>query len=324
MKIRSVLPALTLVVTLASLATAHAQAFPTKPIQWIVGFPPGGGADFVARAVTRQMSANLGQSIVVENRPGASSIIAAQAVAQAAPDGYTLFGADGGALVLNPALYAKLPYDPVRDFAPVSLIIRAPLLIVVHPSFPAADLKTFIAMAKQQPGKLNYASPGRGTHHHLAMELFKTRVGIDVTDIVYKGAGPAVQDVLSGQVPVGILDSVVTLAHLRAGKLRTLMVFNGARLPQLPDVPSITELGVPDAEVAATVGVVAPKATPREIVARLSAEVARAMSDPDLKKRLSDLGMEPISTTPEQYTAYLEAEARRFQPLIKSLNIRLD
>lgn len=323
-KFRTTTVAVALCAGLAASALSFAQTWPSKPIQWVVGFPPGGGADFVARAVTRQISASIGQNIIVDNRPGASSIIAAQVVAQAAPDGYTVFGADGGALVLNPVLYSKLPYDPVRDFAPVSLLIKAPLLIAVHPSFPAKDIKSFIELARAQPGRLNYASPGRGTHHHLAMETLKARAGIDVADIVYKGAGPAVQEVLAGQVMVGMLDSVVTLSHLRAGKLRALAVFSATRIPQLPDVPTLMELGLLDQEVAATVGVVAPRATPRDVVAKLASEAARAVKHPELNKRLSDLGMEPVGSSPEQFSAYLESEAKLFQPLIRRLNIRLD
>ena len=304
--------------------TSAAQPYPSKPINWVVGFPPGGGADAVARMVTAKMAQNMGQAIVVDNRPGASSIIAAQHVAQAPADGYTLFNAEQGALVYNAALYSKLPYDAARDFTPISIMIRAPLLLVVHPSFPAGDLKTFIDLVKSQPGKFNYASPGKGLAHHLAMEALKLRAGIDIVDVAYKGIGPAVQDVIAGQVPIAVIDTVVALQHVRAGKLRALASFSTTRLGVLPDVPALAELGFPDMEMAPIVSVVAPRQTPRDIVARLAVEVVRAVRDPEVSQKLSGLGLEVIGNTPEQFAAYLEAEARRMLPLIKTLNIRLD
>jgi tripartite-type tricarboxylate transporter receptor subunit TctC len=300
------------------------QPFPSKPISWIVGFPPGGGADGVTRLVSAKVSQNIGQPIVVENRPGASSIIAAQYVAQAAPDGHTVFTAEQGALVFNSALYSKLPYDPARDFAPVSNMIRAPLLLVVNAGFPATDLNSFIEMAKKQPGKLNYGSPGRGLAHHLAMEAFKARAGIDIVDIQYKGIGPVTQDVVAGQIPIGPIDTVVVLPHLRSGKLRALASFSTKRLSVTPDVPSLAELGYPDLDIAPIVGVVVPRNTPREIVSRLASEVQRAVRDPDVSAKLTGLGLEIIADTPEQFAAFLDAEGKRWLPFIRKLNIRLD
>jgi tripartite-type tricarboxylate transporter receptor subunit TctC len=300
------------------------QTFPSRPISWIVGFPPGGGADGVTRLVSAKVSQNIGQPIIVENRPGASSIIAAQYVSQAAPDGHTVFTAEQGALVFNSALYSKLPYDPARDFAPVSNMIRAPLLLVVNAGFPATDLNSLIEMAKKQPGKLNYGSPGRGLAHHLAMEAFKARAGIDIVDIQYKGIGPVTQDVVAGQVPIGPIDTVVVLPHLRSGKLRALASFSTRRLSVTPDVPSLAELGYPDMDIAPIVGVVAPRNTPRDIVNRLSSEVQRAVRDPEVNAKLTGLGLEVIGDTPEQFAAFLESEGKRWLPLIRSLNIRLD
>lgn len=301
-----------------------AQTYPAKAINWVVGFPPGGGADAVTRMVAARMAQNMGQSIVVENRPGASAIIASQYVAQAPADGYTVLSAEQGALVYNTVLFGKLPYDPARDFVAVSNMIRAPLLLVVHPSFPATDLKSFVEMAKRQPGKLNYASPGKGLAHSLAMEIFKQKAGLDIADITYKGLGPATQDVLAGQVPIGVIDTVVALQHVRAGKLRALAAFANNRLTVLPDVPSLAELGYPDMDLAPIVGMVVSSKTPRDIVNRLGQEVAKAVRDPEVNKRLTDLGLEVIGDTPAQFGAFIEDETRRRLPLIRALNIRLD
>lgn len=300
------------------------QAYPSKPINWVVGFPPGGGADGVTRLVAAKMSQSLGQPITVENRPGASSIIAAQYVAQAAPDGYTLFSSEQGALVFNAALYSKLPYDPARDFAPVSNMIRAPLLLVVNAGFPATDLKGLIEMAKKEPGKLNYGSPGRGLAHHLAMEMLKSRAGINIVDVQYKGIAPVTQDVIAGQVPMAAIDTVVVLPHLKSGKLRALASFSTKRLSVTPDVPSLAELGYPDMDIAPIVGVLVPKNTPRDIVARLASEVQRAVRDPEVNGKLAGLGLEVIGDSPEQFAAFLDAEAKRWLPFIRSLNIKLD
>lgn len=305
--------------------TASAQqAFPFKPITWVVGFPPGGGADGVARIVSAKMSQNIGQPIVIENRPGASSMIAAQYVAAAAPDGYTIFGAENGALVYNAALYSKLNYDPAKDFAPVANLITAPLVLVVHPSFPANDFKAFIGAVKKQPGKLNYASPGKGIAHHLAMEMLKARTGIDIVDVSFKGIGPVVQDMLAGQMQVAVIDTVVVTPHVRSGKLRGLASFTTKRLAVLPDVPSTGELGYKDLDFAPIVGLVAPGKTPADIVTKLNAEVVRAIRDPEVSKKLTDLGLEIVANTPQQFAAYHDAEGKRMLPFIKSLNIRLD
>lgn len=318
---RAALAALSLAVPLGALAQAP---FPSKPITWVVGFPPGGGADGVARVVSAKMSQNMGVPFVVENRPGASSIIAAQHVAQAAPDGYTVFGAEQGALVYNAALYSRLPYDPANDFAPISNMIRAPLVLVAHPGFAAKDLKSLVEMAKKQPGKINYASPGKGLAHHLAMEVLKRRAGIDLVDVQYKGIGPATQDVVAGQVPIGVIDTVVVLPHIRSGKLRALATFSEKRLSVLPDVPSLGELGYPEMDIAPIVALVAPKNTPKDIVAKLNAEVVKALRDPSVNGKLTGLGLEVIGDSPEQFGAFLRAEAKRMLPFIRSLNIKLD
>src|SRR5256714_3865782 len=294
-------------VTVGALATPvwAQQPYPSKPVTWVVGFPPGGGADGVTRLFSSKVSQNIGQPIVVENRPGASSIIAAQYVAQAAADGYTIFSAEQGALVFNAALYSKLPYDPQRDFTPVCDMIRAPLVLVVHPSFPATDLKSFIAEVKRQPGKLNFGSPGRGLAHHLAMEALKRRAGLDIVDVQYKGIAPVVQDTIAGQVPIAAIDTVVLLPHLRSGKLRAIAAFADKRLSVLPDVPALGELGYAGLDIAPIVGVVAPRNTPQQIVRQLNSEIVRAVRDPEVSGKLSGLGLELIADTPEQFAAFL-------------------
>ena len=313
-------------ISLAAVATPiwAQQPYPSKPITWVVGFPPGGGADGVTRLVSAKVSQNIGQPIVVENRPGASSIIAAQYVAQAAPDGYTIFSAEQGALVFNAALYSKLPYDPQRDFTPVCDMIRAPLVLVVHPSFPATDLKSFIAEVKRQPGKLNFGSPGRGLAHHLAMEALERRAGLDIVDVQYKGIAPVVQDTISGQIPIAVIDTVVLLPHLKSGKLRAIAAFANKRLAVLPDVPALGELGYEGMDIAPIVGVVAPRNTPPDIIKRLNSEIVRAVRDPEVSGKLSGLGLEIIADTPEQFAAFLQSEASRWPPFIRSLNIKLD
>ena len=298
-------------------------SYPSRPITWVVGFPPGGGADGVTRLVAAKLSQNIGQPIVVENRPGASSIIAAQYVTQAAPDGYTIMSAEQGSLIFNSALYSKLPYDP-KDLAPVSDMIRAPLVLVVNPSFPAKDFKGFIEATKQQPGKFNYGSPGRGLAHNLAMEALKARAGLNIVDVHYKGIAPAAQDLMAGQIAISVIDTVIVLPQLRSGKLRALATFSEKRLSVTPDVPSLAELGYPDMDIAPIVGVAAPRNTPRDIIAKLSAEVQRAVRDPEVSARLTGLGLEIIADTPEQFAAFIDAEGKRWLPFIRKLNIKLD
>jgi len=310
---------------LAAPFTSRAQgSFPSKPISWVVGFPPGGGADGVTRLVAAKVSQNIGQPIVVENRPGASSIIAAQYVAQAPADGYTVFSCEQGSLVFNTALYSKLPYDPVRDFAPVTDMIRAPLLLAVNAGFPANDLASFVEYVRKQPGKLNYGSPGRGLAHQLAMEAFKRRAKLDIVDVQYKGIAPVVQDVIAGQIPMAAIDTVVVLPHLKSGKLRALASFSTQRLAVTPDVPSMAELGYEGLDIAPIVGVAVPRNTPREVITKLNTEIVRALRDPEVSAKLTGLGLEIIGDTPEQFAAFLQAEGSRWLPLIRSLNIKLD
>ena len=297
--------------------------YPSRPINWVVGFPPGGGADGVTRLVAAKLSQNVGQPVLVENRHGASSIVAAQYVANAAPDGYTILTAEQGGLVFNTALYTKLPYDP-KDLTPVSNMIRAPLVLCVNEASPAKDLKGFIELASKQPGKLNYGSPGRGLAHNLAMEAFKARAGLDIVDVHYKGIAPAAQDLIAGQISVSVIDTVIVLPHLKSGKLRALATFSDKRLSVTPDIPSLAELGYTDMDIAPIVGVVAPAKTPKDIIGRLAAEVQRAVRDPEVSAKLTGLGLEIIGDTPQQFAAFLDAEGKRWLPFIRKLGIRLD
>jgi tripartite-type tricarboxylate transporter receptor subunit TctC len=309
---------------LLSFPLAAQQAFPSKPISWVVGFPPGGGADGVTRLVASKLSQNIGQPVVVENRPGASSIIACRYVAEAAPDGYTILSAEQGGLIYNRALYSKLPYDPERDFAPVTNMIRAPVILAVHASFPANDFKAFISELKGSPGKYSYGSPGRGLAHHLAMEALKSRAGLDLVDVQYKGIAPVIQDLTAGQIPIAPIDTVVALPHIRGGKVRALATFSNERLSVTPDVPALGELGYRDLDIAPIVAVVAPRRTPKEVIAKLNTEIVRAVHDPEVSNKLRGLGLEIIADRPEEFQAWLDAEAKRMLPFIRSLNIRLD
>lgn len=301
-----------------------ADDYPHKPIRWIVGYPAGGGSDLVARTLADRLQRSIGQPVVVENKPGATTSIAAQAVAKSEPDGYTIFSPDNGTLVNNPMLFAKLPYDPVQDFAPVTMIVKIPMLLVANPAFPAKDVKAFVDLIKKNPGKYSYASPGKGTPHHLAMELFKFKAGMEILDVPYKGGAPATQDVLSGQVPFMILDVGSATPYLKAGKLKAYAVMAGKRLNSLPDVPAISEFGFTDLDVQAWQGVVVPKQTPKPVIAKLNAELVKAIENPEVQARLRAAGMEPISSTPEQFAAQIKSEAKIWQPFLKTLNIRLD
>lgn len=303
---------------------ATAQTWPDKPLRWVVGYPAGGGSDIVARIIADGLRQVVGQPVVVDNRPGASTAIAAQAVAKSAPDGYTLFSPDNGTMINNPVLFRSLPYDPVADFAPVTMIGRFPLLVVANPQFPASDIRAFIELVKKNPGKFSYASPGKGTPHHLAMELLKSRAGLDVPDVSYRGGAPATQDVLANQVPFMVLDASAAAPHLRAGKLKALAVISGERLGSLPDVPAIAEAGYQDLDVSAWQGVVVPAKTPRAVIDQLNAALVKAIALPETQSRLRETGMLPTSSTPEQYAARLKSEAAFWQPFIRTLGIQLD
>ncbi|MFP5476238.1 MAG: Bug family tripartite tricarboxylate transporter substrate binding protein [Gammaproteobacteria bacterium] len=311
---------------LAPVASAQAQqaAYPSKQMRWLVPYPAGGGSDFLARTIGQQLSAQTGQPVLVENKPGGNTAIAAADVVRSQPDGYTMLSADNGTLVFNPVLYKSLSYNPGKDLAPVTLMGRFPMILVVSPSVTAKDAKEFIAQIKANPQGINYASAGAGSPHHLAMELLKTEAGLKMTHAPYRGAAPALADVAGGQVPAMMVDLAAGAGFIKGGKVRPLAVANATRLPQLPDVPTFAELGFKNVEAAALVGLVVPAATPAETVNALNKQVVAAINAPDVHKKLIDFGVEPVGNTPAQFAELLKGENARWHKLIRDLNITLD
>lgn len=303
---------------------AQAQNWPDQAIRWVVPYPPGGGTDVLARTVAEAMRQSLGQTIVIENKPGASTNIGAQQVATAKPDGYTIMSADNAVLAYNEHLFSKLPFSPEKDFTYVGGMSRFPLALVVNPAFEAKTLQEFLAYARANPGKINYASPGNGSPHHLAMEMFKARTGTFLTHIPYRGAAPAVADVMGGQVPCMFLDLASGLPIIQSGKVRALAIGSAQRMANLPQLPTLAEAGVANSEVFAFQGILAPKALPAPITQRLNAELNKALASPAVVKRMQDFGMEALPGTPEQFRAMARAEAKRWGEIIQKAGIKLD
>jgi tripartite-type tricarboxylate transporter receptor subunit TctC len=312
------------IVTALPIGAIAQPAFPAKPVRWIVPYPAGGGSDFLARNIGAQMAEQVAQPIVIDNKPGASTIIAAQELAKSPPDGYTVMNADNATLVFNGALFRKLPYDPVKDFAPVGLMARFPLILVANPSTGFKVAGDVVAAAKAAPGKLSYASPGAGSPHNLGMELLQHRTGIFIVHIPYRGAAPAVQDVLSNQVPLMAIDTAVGLPHIRAGRLVPLGVFASERIAALPNVPTLDEQGIRDTEVFAWQGMIVPAGTPADIVAKLSTEMQRAINTPDVTKKLRDFGLEVTPSGPDAMAAYMRSEIARWHALIKKRGLVIE
>ena len=312
------------VLSLAAAASASAQTFPAKPIRWLVPYAAGGGSDFLARTVAQTLSAQVGQPVLVDNKPGGNTALAAAETARAPADGYTVLSADNGTLVFNPALYKALSYSPTKDLAPVTLMGKFPMILVVGANSGIATAKDFIARAKAKPGDLSYASAGAGSPHHLAMELLKVEAGLFMVHVPYRGAAPALADVVGGQLPAMMVDLAAGAGFIKGGKVRALAVANPTRLPQLPDVPTFAELGYRNVEAAALVGVVVPSATPPEVVNTLNRQLVAAIHEPSVNKRMVDFGVEPVGNTPAQYTALLKAETVRWHKLIRDLKITLD
>ena len=310
----------------ASLAAAgvQAQTYPDQPVRWVVPYPAGGGTDVLARTIAEALRPALGQQILVDNRPGASTNIGGELVARARPDGYTVMSADNAILAYNEHLFTKLPFNPDKDFTYIGAMARFPLALVVHPDFPARTVREFIAYARANPGKVNYASPGNGSPHHLAMELFKHRTGTYITHIPYRGAAPAVQDVMGGQVPCMFLDLAGGLSVMQAGKVRVLAIGSAQRAPSLPNVPTLAEAGVPNVEVYAFQGLLGPAGLPDAVVARLNSELNKALVSAVVQKRAADFGMEVLPGTPAQFKAMARAEALRWGPIIRTAGVKLD
>ena len=303
---------------------AAAQSLPDQPLRWIVPYPAGGRTDVLARTVAEAMRETLGQQVVIDNRPGASTNIGAQIVATAKPDGGTFMSADNAVLAFNEHLFTKLPFHPEKDFTYVGGISRFPLALVVHPAFEAKTVKEFLAYARANPVKLNYASPGNGSPHHLAMEMFKDRTKTFLTHIPYRGAAPALQDVMGGQVPCMFLDLAAGLPVIQSGKVRALAIGSARRVPQLPNLPTLAESGVKDSEVYAFQGLLGPAGMPQDVVAKLNGAINSALKAPEVVKRMQDYGMEAQPGTPQQFFDMARAEARRWGPVIKAAGVKLD
>lgn len=309
---------------LTTLPGAYAQtSYPSQYIKWVVPYPAGGGTDNLARTLADNMRTGLGQQLVIENRPGAATNLGAEVVAHAKPDGYTIMSADNAVLAFNAYLFSKLRYDPDKDFTYIGAIGKFPLALVVPPSFPAKTFKEFLAYVRANPGKVNYASVGNGSPHHLAMEMFKSRTGTVLTHVPYRGAAPAMQDVMAGQVPVMFLDLASGLSIIQSGKVRPLAIGSRARTPVLPEVPTLTELGVADIDVFALQGVLGPAGMPPAIVQRLNQELNKALKTPAVMKRFTDFGLEPLPA-PEQFRALARDESRKWGPVIQANHISLD
>ena len=305
-------------------SSAMAQTYPSKPIRWLVPYPAGGGSDFLARTIGQQLSMQVGQPVIVDNKPGANTAVAAAETARAAPDGYTMLSADNGTMVFNPVLYKSLSYSPTKDLAPVTLMGRFPMILVVNPESGITDAKAFIEKAKASAEGLNYASAGAGSPHHLAMELLKVETGLRLVHVPYRGAAPALTDVASGQVPAMMVDLAAGAGFIKGGKVKPLAVANAVRLPQLPDVPTFAELGYKNVEAAALVGLVVPAATPADTVTALNKQIVTAIRDPGVNKKLQDFGVEPVGSTPAEFADLLKSETTRWQKLIRDLGITLD
>jgi len=303
--------------------SAFSQAYPQKAIRLVVGFPPGGATDIVARLVGQKLSVSLGQAVVIDNRPGANSNIGAELAARAAADGYTLFMCTI-ANAINYSLYSNLPFDMIKDFVPVAQTASILSFLVVHPSLPVKSVKELIELAKSKPGELNYASSGIGGSPHLAAEMFKTMAGVNMVHIPYKGTGPELTDLLAGVVRIAFETTPAVLPHVKAGKLRALAVNSLKRTPLLPDLPTMSEAGLSGFEVTSWNGVLAPAGTPKEIVTRLNNEIVKALKMPDVHEKLSGLGADPVGNTPEQFAAFIQAEIKKWAKVIKESGARVD
>lgn len=313
-------------VMLLQASPADAQAdYPVRPITIVVPFTAGGATDLLGRMVAEQLKSGLGATVVVENKPGAASTIAASYVAKAPPDGYTLLMATSTTLAISKALYKKLPYDPVADFAPIMLVAAVPFSLVVNPSLPINSLKGFIAYAKSKPGELSYGSSGNGSPHHLAAEMLKTAAGLDIRHVAYRGSVPAMQDVIGGHIPFMFVDLQPALPHIRAGKLKVLGETTASRVAAAPDIPTLAEAGLPGYELVAWQGVVAPAGVPRPIVDRLAKQIGSFVSAPETRTKLVEIALEPLpGSTPDSFAAFVKSEVERWAQIVKASGAALE
>lgn len=309
---------------LAPLAAGAQTAYPNKSIRLIVPYPPGGGTDIVARLVAQKMTQSMGQSVIVDNKPGASTVIGTEMVAKAAPDGYTI-GLITDSHAINPTFFPKLPYDSINDFAPITQLVFQPLVMVAHPSLGVKSLPELIALAKRQPGKINYASIGNGTPHHLSMEWFKAISGTSMTHIPYKGVAPALADLVAGQVEVMFTGTSSAAPYARQGRLVPLAISSAKRQSTFPDTPAVAETpGLSEFDFMTWYGMAAPAGTPRDIVLRLQREIAAALGQPDVKERLTSLGVVAAPSTPEEFAAFMRKEAAALARLVRLTGVKPD
>ena len=305
-------------------AQVFAQSYPVKPIRLIVPYPPGGATDIFGRILGARLGELLGPQIVPEQRAGAAGVLGAEAAARAAPDGYTLVVGQASNLAINQHLMSKLPYDPVKDFAPITLIATSPNLLVVHPSLPARSVNDLVALAKARPGSINYASAGNGSPGHLAAEYFKKLAKVDIVHIPYKGATPALTDVIAGQASLYFTSPIAAQPYVQSGRLRQLAVTSAQRFPPLPDVPTVAESGLRDYEIVSWWGLLAPAGVPREIIARVHAEAVKALNTAEMKERLAGQGAMVVTNTPEQFAAYIKSEIANWGRIVAVSGARMD
>ncbi len=308
---------------LSWIQTATAENYPTKPVRVVVGFPPGGPTDAIARIVAQKLTDNLGQQFFVENIGGAGGNTAAGQVARTTPDGYTIMAISTG-FIVNPSLYAKVPYDPIKDFAPVTLVAASPNIVVVNPQVPARTLPELIQLIRDNPGKYSFAGPGVGSTPHLGGELFRLAFQLDLVHVPFTGAGPAVQATVGGHTPVAFTALPSSLSAVQAGQLRAVGVASTERSASLPEVPTYAEQGIKDQEADTLTGIVAPAGTPKDIVDRLYREIAKIVAQPDVRERLTALGFNPVANTPEQYGERIKVEIDKWGKVVRDAKLRIE
>jgi tripartite-type tricarboxylate transporter receptor subunit TctC len=311
-------------IALTPAATAQQQPYPSKPIRFISPYAPGGATSILGRLVGQRLTESWGQPVVLDNRPGGNGVISAEALLKSQPDGYTILLISGSAHLVAPLLIQNFPYDPINSFAPVATLASGEIVLLLHPSVPASTLREFIALAKASPGQLNYSTAGNGGMSHLAAELFSSLAGTKMQAVAYKGSTPAVTDLIGGQVQLSFQNPFSLIPQIRSGRLKAIAITGETRASALPTVPTFTEAGLPSMDVKLWYGILAPAATPKQIINKLSAEIAKILAMPDTKDKLGSQGMEPFVSTPEQFDALMRADTAQYARIIKSANIKIE